>query len=160
MPEQHSYDIDVIQQLKYLRSAAVVQNLPCPSPMDEHVSPVVWQEEPKLRGTFTILTSCLSTLFICTWSALHVDVQHGKSTMARFRDKCGWLLVGLLAPEIVLLIAINQFLEARSLTRAAQERFRDTTTPPPSAKRNPWVHISCQLRSRRVREVCFSSILP
>ncbi|KAI0807897.1 hypothetical protein C8Q74DRAFT_1229982 [Fomes fomentarius] len=135
-------------------SAAIVQNLPCPSPMDEHVSLVAWQEEPKFRGTFTILTSCLSTLFICTWSVLQVDVQHGKSTITRFRDKCGWLLVGLLAPGIVLLTAINQFLTARSLTRAAQARFRDMS---PSAKRNSWiVRILCQLvsrwRSRRVRE--------
>lgn len=79
-----------------------------------------WQPEPQFRGTFTILTSCVSTLLICTWSALHADIQQGKPTVKKYADKGGWLIIGLLAPELILLAAINQYLMALSITKDAQ----------------------------------------
>ena len=39
----------------------------------------------------------------------------------RFLDKLGWLILGLLAPEYLLLLAFNQFIAARELTRDARK---------------------------------------
>ena len=91
-------------------------------------STVSWQAEPHFRGTNSILISCLSTLFISTWSSLHLDIpESGQSSFKRFLDKLGWLVVGLLAPEYLLLLAFNQYMAARSLTKYAQEELK---TPP------------------------------
>ena len=95
---------------------------------------VSWHEEPKFRGTFSILTSCLSTLFISTWSALHLDIPDSEqSGFMRFLDKIGWLFIGLLAPEYLLLLAFNQYLAARALTKFAQKKLE--SRPSGSA---PW----------------------
>ncbi|KAI0707859.1 hypothetical protein C8Q76DRAFT_800174 [Earliella scabrosa] len=95
---------------------------------------VSWQAEPHFRGTYSILTSCLSTLFVSTWSALHLDIpesgKRGQSAFGRFLDKLGWLVLGLLAPEYLLLVAFNQFIAARELTEFAQWRLETPTEDP------------------------------
>ncbi|KAI0707886.1 hypothetical protein C8Q76DRAFT_746738 [Earliella scabrosa] len=95
---------------------------------------VSWQAEPHFRGTYSILTSCLSTLFVSTWSALHLDIpesgKRGQSAFGRFVDKLGWLVLGLLAPEYLLLLAFNQFMAARELTEFAQWRLETPTEDP------------------------------
>ncbi|KAK7691904.1 hypothetical protein QCA50_005309 [Cerrena zonata] len=37
-------------------------------------NPSSWEAEPKSRGTFNILSICLSTIFICVWKAYHPDM--------------------------------------------------------------------------------------
>ena len=82
---------------------------------------VSWQAEPHFRGTYSILASCLSTLFVSTWSALHLDIRASdQSGFMRFFDKLGWLVLGLLAPEYLLLLAFNQYMAARELTKFAR----------------------------------------
>lgn len=65
----------------------------------------VWQSEPNTRGTWTILSSCLLTLLLCLWKAVHLNVPDVRdSTGLRFARKAGWLVLGMLAPEIVSLL--------------------------------------------------------
>ena len=92
---------------------------------------VSWHEEPNFRGTYSILASCLSTLFVSTWSALHLDIRASdQSGFMRFLDKVGWLVLGLLAPEYLLLLAFNQYMAARALTRFAQHILKTPPEPP------------------------------
>ena len=81
-----------------------------------------WQPEPPGRGTWSILWSCLATIFICTWSALHlnVPVRHGVWYLL-FR-KIGWMLVAATAPEYVLWTSASNFLEARDLLEYLEAR--------------------------------------
>ena len=74
-----------------------------------------WEPEPDGRGTWSILWSCLVTIFICTWSVLHLDVpkRHGWWYL-RFR-KVKWMLVAALAPEYILMLAADDFFQARTL---------------------------------------------
>ena len=58
----------------------------------------------------------MSTLTICVWSALHLDVQKGKSRKMRYLTKARWLLVGIFCPELLLITAFNQLVEAVHLT--------------------------------------------
>lgn len=82
---------------------------------------VVWQDEPDFRGTYTILTSCMSTLLLCVWSALHLDIPgQGESKLKRHMGKTGWLITGLLAPELLLWVAFQELQAASSLTLDAQ----------------------------------------
>ena len=87
-----------------------------------------WVSEPSGRGTWSILWSCLATIFICTWSALHLHVpdEHGRWYLI-FR-KIGWMLVAATAPEIVLYNSANNFFDARDLLKHLRNRgFRKWT---------------------------------
>ena len=76
-----------------------------------------WAPEPSGRGTWAILWSCLATIFICTWSALHLDVPNGHGRWYLFFRKLGWMLIAATAPEIVLYNAADNFFESRDLLR-------------------------------------------
>ncbi|KAF8246301.1 hypothetical protein K440DRAFT_530686, partial [Wilcoxina mikolae CBS 423.85] len=71
--------------------------------------------EPNTRGTVSILFSCAATLGLCVWTALHLNVERAgaseiKNTAAsRFLGKFIWSFVALIAPEIVLTVALHQF---------------------------------------------------
>jgi hypothetical protein len=72
-----------------------------------------WEPSPIQRGSFQILSSCLVTLALCVWTAVHLNIQeHDPGPKKRKWDvrgwltaqqlrKVGWLTLGLLAPEMV-----------------------------------------------------------
>jgi hypothetical protein len=73
------------------------------------------------RTISSIVWSCLSTIFLCTWVSLHPNI-----TAARNRGVMGWLhdftknklplfLCALLAPEYILGWAIRQYLRAGNI---------------------------------------------
>ena len=77
--------------------------------------PVNWQPDASTRGTTDVLSTCLLTLGLCLWSALHLNIpQHGKSSQQKWH-KCGWLVLGLLAPEMVAFAAWVQLRAAKML---------------------------------------------
>ena len=90
-------------------------SLDIPATMANHT--ISWKPDPDYRGTFDIFSSCLGTLLICIWSAIHVDVVKGKSWYERVGEKMGWVLVGLLIPELTLFIAFTQLQRARKLKK-------------------------------------------
>ncbi|KAK3370430.1 hypothetical protein B0H63DRAFT_552440 [Podospora didyma] len=72
---------------------------------------------PELRGTTSILWSCIVTLTACLYTALHLNVPTRRGPLRTLLYKGKWVLFGLIAPEIVLYLAISQFLEARNLAK-------------------------------------------
>lgn len=81
-----------------------------------------WQSEPDIRGTFNIISSCIGTLVLCAWSAVHINISENK--WYRIRSKIVWLMIGLLAPETILFVASNQWKKAGELMEAAERYFR------------------------------------
>ena len=70
------------------------------------------------RSTITLLYNCLFTIFLCTWSAIHLNVPGEKDTQLRtFLRKCTWMLIGVLAPEFVAIAAIMEWRNASKLVR-------------------------------------------
>ncbi|TCD71380.1 hypothetical protein EIP91_010086 [Steccherinum ochraceum] len=80
-----------------------------------------WQGEPQFRGTFSIITSCISTLVICTWATIHVNIRAQYSRSGSIATKVGWMFIGILAPEYLLLIAFLDYFAARKLVREWNE---------------------------------------
>jgi hypothetical protein len=79
-------------------------------------------QQPDGRGTLSILFSCLLTLSLCVWSAIHLDLP--KHDEHQFRYACRylkWSLLGLFGPEIVIWAAWRQQISARILTRSMHE---------------------------------------
>ena len=87
---------------------------------------VGWQPEPKSRGTFNILSTCLITITLCVWTVVHMDLpEKGQDNGHGFiRRKSKWVLVGLLAPEIVVASAWDQRQDAKDILKEARNSFK------------------------------------
>jgi hypothetical protein len=79
--------------------------------------PPAWHAEPKVRGTFGLLSTCTLTLALCAWTALHLNVDDGRSIWVYRRRKCYWLLIALFFPDFVAWTAYQQHKDARELTK-------------------------------------------
>ena len=81
-----------------------------------------WTPEPDGRGTWSILWSCLATIFICTWSVLHMDVPtyHGQSFL--FLRRLKRMFIAVVAPEVLLYASAESFFHARSLLKELNQR--------------------------------------
>ena len=71
-----------------------------------------WVQEPDGRGTWSILWSCLVTIFLCTWSVLHLTVKVG-DWKSRFLRRCRYTILVLVAPEWALMESIESHAIAR-----------------------------------------------
>lgn len=80
------------------------------------VAEVAWHSAPNERGTWDLIVSCVLTLMICVYSALHfnVPIQQSKLRDRNIR-RLRWVLLGILAPEVVISSAFAQYLTARWL---------------------------------------------
>ena len=85
-----------------------------------------------VEGGFLRLTtnrSCLFTVFLCTWTVLHLNIPaRHENYWHQFRRKMRWMVQGILAPEFVLGFATGQKVEARrSVQRFKQAGFTHWT---------------------------------
>ncbi|KAF1955233.1 hypothetical protein CC80DRAFT_90362 [Byssothecium circinans] len=96
---------------------------------------IAWYEPPNERGTWDIIVSCVLTLTVCVWSALHLNVPTEGSTLAERNKRRGrWILLGIFAPELVVSTAFAQFLTASWLKREIKKdvEFRKKEGPDPA----------------------------
>ena len=92
---------------------------------DGEVETVGWQSDPNGRGTFSLVSSCVLTLTICVYSAMHLNVPPRNECILQFwLRNIRWGLLGIFGPELVVFIAWKQYHSAKSLVRRAQEGFR------------------------------------
>ncbi len=90
------------------------------------ITTVGWVSDPKGRGTFSLLTSCLATMLLCVWSALHLNIPEAGHNPAKFLLRnIKWMLVGLFGPELVVFSAWRQFNSAKTLQDIVQQIARD-----------------------------------
>ena len=79
--------------------------------------------EPSGRGTWSILWSCLSTIFICTWAVLHLDVpkpEHSRHYL--YLRKTVSMLIAMIAPEFISKKSAEHYLDAQALSRFLTHR--------------------------------------
>ena len=79
----------------------------------------LWRDGPDTRGTFDIITLCLSTIFISVWSAYHPHLP-GKLAHERSRIKDAIYMLhlflgALLIPEGLPIRALLDLVETRKL---------------------------------------------
>jgi hypothetical protein len=106
--------------LKHIQ-AAPVQNI---TALRTEVAPL-WVDDPSGRGTWSLLSSCTITLGICVWNSIHLNLpSKGEQHWVHWIRKIKWLFVAVLAPEVVVLIAFQQWMIAsdflKKLKKAAQ----------------------------------------
>ncbi|KAF2868675.1 hypothetical protein BDV95DRAFT_630407 [Massariosphaeria phaeospora] len=82
------------------------------------VPTTAWFSAPNFRSTWDLLVSCVLTLTICVWSALHLNVPGENSTLTqRNLRRMRWIFLGIFAPELVVSTAFAQYLTAKWLRR-------------------------------------------
>jgi hypothetical protein len=78
-----------------------------------------------VRGTVDILCTCLFTITLCVYTAIHINVPpQGASRRWGYLKKVKWTTIGVFAPEIVLFTAWYQFQQARRLRKALETEFK------------------------------------
>jgi hypothetical protein len=78
---------------------------------------------PNVRGTLDIVWTCFSILLLCTWSVQHLNIQpqikpravgqYIRLSVFLVKRKAKWMLLTLMAPEILIGLALSQFVAAR-----------------------------------------------
>lgn len=97
---------------------------------------VGYVSEPNVRGTTSLVLSCLLTLVLCVWSALHLNVpQEDAGRLQRLLCNIRWIITGVYAPELVVFTAWRQWASARLLgllvTKLTKEfKVKHPATPP------------------------------
>ena len=87
-----------------------------------------WFPEPAIRGTWTILSSCLITTSLWVWTVVHLNIpkkiKEPRQAWRKLgwltkydqtRRRLGWLILGIIAPEMVTFTAWDQYREAKKL---------------------------------------------
>lgn len=73
-----------------------------------------WVSQPNQRGTIDIIWSCVTTLAICCWVMVHLNVPaQADSLWTLILRRTRWLLLALMAPELVMLFACGQWASAK-----------------------------------------------
>ena len=71
---------------------------------------------PSVRTKFSIIFSCLSTIFLCTWVAAHPNIPGpGFTRQTVFWHHVRLVAVAIIAPEAVIMWAARQWIAAREL---------------------------------------------
>ena len=99
-------------------------------------STVGWVSEPDGRGTFSILSSCVLTLSLCVYTAIHLNVPGINEIRAvRFFRTTRWVVLGIFAPELVVWTAWRQWASARGISRIVNQQQATSRSPFESVRR-------------------------
>ncbi|KAJ7022942.1 hypothetical protein C8F04DRAFT_1034200 [Mycena alexandri] len=70
------------------------------------------------RRLFDIVWGCLTTIFACTWVAVHPNLPpSNQGRLAVLGRRLGVMLIAVVAPEIMVAFAARQFMAARRFSR-------------------------------------------
>ena len=73
-----------------------------------------WTPPPDGRGTLNILWSCISTMVLCSWSILCMNIPGPQESKYEVLwRKLSLTALGVLCPEVVFTLAVGQWLSAR-----------------------------------------------
>ena len=90
--------------------------------VDQATQYVQYVGDPNGRGTFSLIISCVLTLTLCVWSALHLNVpSNSQTTLASLMTQCRWIVTGVYAPELVVFTAWRQWSSAKLLSNLVDE---------------------------------------
>ena len=102
--------------------------------------PYRWMGEPKQRGTYGIITLCFSTLIICIWSTIHFEIPTRRYTATRrVFFQVAWMIFALLAPEVLLFLAIDERIMAGILLQKVQKSHPHLAKPGMFTRMYNWI---------------------
>ncbi|EHK19811.1 uncharacterized protein TRIVIDRAFT_203391 [Trichoderma virens Gv29-8] len=91
---------------------------------------VGWQPGGCYRGTWNIISTCLSTIIACTWSIQHLNIPATDDTQfQKNKRKMKWMIITVLFPELVLIHAIFEFHMAWKALRLMSDKEKPVKWP-------------------------------
>ncbi|KAH8691169.1 hypothetical protein BGW36DRAFT_400515 [Talaromyces proteolyticus] len=95
-----------------------------------------WQFDGNSRSTFDILWSCSSTIFACTWTALHTNVPERNKSDFQIGVRKAWqFFFALMAPELIAWTAAQELWPCqRAIPPAQAYDHRDLIISPSHTK--------------------------
>ena len=82
-----------------------------------------WVPDPDNRGTWSLLYSCVFTLVLCVWTAIHLNVpSYQESQISQWLRKLKWVVLAVIAPELGVYAACEQYLQAKELIGELAEK--------------------------------------
>ena len=91
-----------------------------------------WQPEPSVRGTYSVLSICISTYIICIWTATHIDILSRKCGFWRsLGRRLQGLRIGIITPTVFMGVAASQLYTAVRLSRDAHAFLNEPPPPLP-----------------------------
>ena len=94
------------------------------------------------RSIYNILWSCLSTIFMCTWIAVHPNIPApGDSQWRVFRRRVAIMGYVLLLPELVIYWAWRQHKAVRNFVKKTSRKY-GLDAGPRILPHHGWVHSS------------------
>lgn len=82
-----------------------------------------WTPDPNTRGTWSLIQTCVITLGLCVYSALHLNVFHHQCRWwMRGLIRCKWMVIALLAPEFIVYNAWSQRRQAVRTAKLLRKR--------------------------------------
>lgn len=73
-----------------------------------------WVFDANTRGTSDIIFGSFLTIFLCTWTAICLNIPNPNDSKVQIlKRKAKWMLWAIVAPELVLAVAIGQYASAR-----------------------------------------------
>jgi len=75
------------------------------------------------RSTLSIIWSCLSTIFICVYTAMHHNVPKTRhnSALKALIDKVLWVILGIAVPELIVGLAAGEYADAQAISRRVRQ---------------------------------------
>ncbi|KAH8890305.1 hypothetical protein GQ53DRAFT_651169 [Thozetella sp. PMI_491] len=108
---------------------------------------VGWFDGPSGRGTMSLVYSCASTIFACTWTVMHLNLPGpDEGSMTRLLRKAKWLALNILFPEFVFSKAVC---ELRLALRDHVEMERELEH---LAEETPWQREQDEAKLGRERD--------
>ena len=84
------------------------------------------------RDTIGIISFCFSTMIICVWSTVHFNIPATRHSPTRhFLLRIPWMLISLIAPELILFFAINERFNASILVKEGMRYLPTRQLPKP-----------------------------
>jgi hypothetical protein len=88
--------------------------------IDPRDEPVSCDNIHNCRTLFSIITDCLTTIFVCTWVSVHPNVPPpNQSQLAPLWRRLRLMLLAVIVPELILGFAARQFLDALWFVKSA-----------------------------------------
>jgi hypothetical protein len=117
----------LISLLYFLRSdfafAAPIRNL---TALRTDIAPA-WVANPSGRGTWDLLYSCTFTIFLCVYTAIHLNAPPEESGFRFWLRKTKWVCIAIIAPEVVVYTSFEQWILSRGFLKDLRKIIDDST---------------------------------
>ncbi|KAK6528139.1 hypothetical protein TWF281_009390 [Arthrobotrys megalospora] len=102
-----------------LVSATFTNSVNTTGALAQNATMVGWMRESGGRGTLTLITTCLLTMFICTWVVIHRRV-YSSDSMGQWH-KGAIFLKAIVAPEFIAVEGLQEWSQVRKMVAQCAE---------------------------------------